>query len=106
MATRARNPRRITLDFLRAVKRDLGRLITQWDTTGKVYLEPHEREAPHQWSRPREQHEYPENDPQAWARLADDAEELARNALALARYAREERADLLARQAAETMGAR
>ncbi|MFC0504142.1 hypothetical protein [Micromonospora costi] len=95
MARRERTPRRIALDVLRSVKSDVGSLIARWDVTGKVYLHPHEREDPSRWFRPRQPHEYPENDPQAWTQLAADAEEVARTAMALRRFALDQKADLL-----------
>lgn len=98
---RQRNPRRIAVNFLRDFKRDVGRLVNRWDVTGKVYLEPSEREHPSRYFRARQDHEYPENNPQAWAQLAEDAEELARSAMALSRFARRQRADLM-----ETAGQR
>ncbi|WBB94097.1 hypothetical protein [Verrucosispora sp. WMMC514] len=92
---RARNPRRITLDFLRAFKNDVSGIIHRWNVDGRVYLDPSEREEPSRWWRPRQRHEYPEHDPQAWACLANDADEMARSLAALARFAREQRAAVL-----------
>lgn len=49
---RQRNPRRITVGFLRAAKRDFNTLLYRWNVKGTVYLEPDEREHQSQYLRP------------------------------------------------------
>lgn len=67
---RARNPRRIILDELRLIKRTTSDLISRWSVEGTVYV-PHDGGPKFSGHfRPRERHEYPENQAEAWRNLA------------------------------------
>lgn len=86
-----RLPRTFVVERLRLMKDHAAVMVSHWSPTTTVYLSPGERDAyDGEWRRPRETHEYPENQARSWQVLAaycDSIEQTARN---LATYARQQ----------------
>jgi hypothetical protein len=89
--TRQRNSRRLLLTYLRDAKRRVGYVIHDWDANGKVYVDLADRADPSAWWRPRQPHEYPESNPDAWARVEREMDWLAQYATEIKGFAREQR---------------
>lgn len=83
--------RREVLRRLRELNDAVKLLGYTWKVEGRIWVEPSERVTPDAWLRERRLDEYPENDAREWRRLASSAEEIARQATDLARYARASR---------------
>lgn len=58
--------RREILTRLASIKRKVGTLQAWWNVSSTVYI-PRDQQTDDRWRRPREHHEYPENDVKYWA---------------------------------------
>lgn len=66
---RQRNPRRVVLAQMREMNTWLRYMISAWSVRSTVY-DPADRPGLNAWLRPRRVDEYPENQREAWERLA------------------------------------
>lgn len=74
---RKRNGRVVLAAELRSVKKLIATMLNFWEVSGKVYVEPQDRDAQSQWWRKRRPEEYPEAKFQNWALMARNAEAMA-----------------------------
>lgn len=58
--------RRAVLDHLASVKRQVAALQGWWDVTGRIYVDPADRDDPAQYMRERKADEYPEAQRPYW----------------------------------------
>jgi hypothetical protein len=93
--TKVRNPRRVALEILRNIRRNLGAMVADWNQAGSVFeriTEPNGRggEFVNYVPRPRRDDERIENDPAEWARLVRFMDQVIHDAEAVRTHAVEQ----------------
>lgn len=102
---RKRNPRRIALAMLRAIRADAGESVSRWAVTGSVVLPPDERPAAGTWRRPRTAGEWPEWQAAQWHALDREARHMIEQLTEVREFARQQITALTCRRCGRTIPA-
>jgi hypothetical protein len=94
VTARRRNPRRVVIGLLRAVKADIDDSLARWRVTSTVYLSRPEQVPGQPNTRPRAAHEYPEYRAADWHVLDREARHMIGQLVAVREFVAEQLARL------------